>query len=194
MFEDPISFAPGGSPGLEALSRLNPMIKGPLEALTNQSFFQRGPLGGRPLGDMDPIIGRTLSNVQQMLTGEKVPTSAWKIPKTFEHFMANTPYTRLLTTGKTLSDVRPEKTALKKVFNLGLGIKTTTMTEAAQDAMVREKASELMRAVGAKEFTRTYFPNPNLEAMSPEAREHAEGLKVLIDQLAKRGKARKAAQ
>lgn len=59
MFEDPLSLIGGPqSAGLEVLSRLNPLVKGPLEFITGRSLFQKGPRGGRPLDDLDPTLGR----------------------------------------------------------------------------------------------------------------------------------------
>ena len=63
MMEDPLGFLGGGVRGglLEAGSRLNPLLKAPLEWMAGQSFFQKGPMGGRRLEDLDPTIGRTLA-------------------------------------------------------------------------------------------------------------------------------------
>ena len=74
-FEDPLSFAGKGlrGAGLEALSRMHPLLKAPLEYSTGELFFQAGPDGGRDLKDADPLIGRTLANIMGRQDAVQLP-------------------------------------------------------------------------------------------------------------------------
>src|SRR5690606_24289817 len=86
---------------------LSPTIKGPLEAVTNQSFFMRGPLGGRELSSMDPAIGGTLANVGEWMGEERpFPARPFLGSPRLEQIAANLPTSRLTTTARTLSDPR----------------------------------------------------------------------------------------
>ncbi len=186
MFEDPLSFGGGGArgAGLELLSRLNPALKGLLEWSTNQSFFQKGPLGGRPLDDLDPTIGRLLANV----TGQK---DAVTFPGSdaVEWVASNSPLARVLTTARQATDHR--KWNLIGALNFATGVRTADISPASQDAILRERAMTLMGDLGSKEFTRVYFPKEKMEQMSPADKLQALQLQALQNMLAERAKQRK---
>lgn len=195
MNEDLFSLAPDtGSLMREFLGRSNPLIKGPLEFATNQSFFQSGPEGGRPLDDMDPLIGRLIANV----TGQE---DAVRLPKMLEQAAANSPIARLLTTLRTLTDKRkqsdyggfmPERTpGPATLFNLLSGIRVTDVSPGSRDAIVRDLLNREMKDTGASVFERVSFTKEDLAKMSPEERENAIRLQALANVLARRSKERK---
>lgn len=189
MFEDPIQFAPlmagdARSAGLEALSRMNPLIKAPIEWATGESFFQRGPMGGRDIGDIDPTIGRTLSN----LTGQEKPVT-FPGSQALEFTAANSPLARVLTSARQASD--PRKDWLTKGLNLGTGVRVTDVSPGSQDAILRERAAAIMKDLGAKSFMRTYFPAEEIAQLPPEQQIEALRLQALMNTLAKRAKERK---
>jgi hypothetical protein len=183
--------APPHVAGRELLSQLNPLIKFPLEASTGQTFFQAGPGGyGRQLEDLDPPIGRTLSNLAGRFAGgfdRPVP-----IPRTIEHLAANSPATRFISTARQLSDPR------KTLFDLALanltGIRPVDVSEAARDAVLRDRSREIMHQMGAREFSRIYFPDWRTEQLSPEQRQRAQQLESLQTELAVRAKDRAKAK
>lgn len=185
MPEDPLQFFTSPKQaGLEALSRLNPMIKGPLEAVTGQSFFERGPNGGRPIGDLDPIVGRILANV----TGQK---NAVHYPgaSVVEPLLANSPLSRALTTARTLTD--PRKGFFATAANLGTGMRLTDVSPAKREALLREQAQEqLLGLPGAKTFADTYIPEERFQQLSPEDQKQAAMARAAMNILAKRAKAR----
>lgn len=190
MMEDPLSFAGllNGDirgTGLEVLSRTNPLVKGPLEWFTGESFFQKGPMGGRDLEDMDPTIGRTLANI----TGRKRPV---KLPPMLEHTVMNTPLSRFLTTARQFSD--PRKSIGTKAANFLTGLRISDISPAAQDAVLQERADQLMKSLGAKDYNKTYFPKDMLENMSGTELEQALALKALQNLMNRRAKERKAAK
>jgi hypothetical protein len=195
MNEDLFSLAPdSGSLMREFLGRTNPLIKGPLEYATNQSFFQSGPEGGRSLDDMDPLMGRLISNVM----GKE---DAVKLPKMLEQAVSNSPVARILSTARTLTDPRkqsdyggfmPERTpGPATLFNLLSGVRVTDVSPGSRDAIVRDLLNREMKDTGASVFERVSFTKADLAKMSPEERENAIKLQALANVLAKRAKERK---
>ena len=185
--EDPASFLGAGVRGgaLEALSRTNPIFfKGPLEFATNESFFQRGPSGGRALTDLDPVLGRTAANV---LGRDK----ALQFPQGLEVAFSNSPLSRFGTAIRTATDTR--KTAADKAANLLTGFKVTTVPERTKDAILREGLAERMRSLGARSFTRNYFPKQMIQRMPPDQKQAALEFQALNNMLAKRARDRAAA-
>ena len=188
MFEDPTAYAgllTGDVQGtlLEIASRMHPIPKGVAEWATGQSFFQRGPLGGRPIEDLDPSIGRIAAN----LMGKE---DAYKTSPAFEHVLANSPISRYITTARTLTDTR--KGALVKFLNTMTGLRISDVSPAAQDAILRERAYPLMKKLGARTFRKVYFSKEELAKMPPDKQLEALKLHALMSQLADRAKSRKA--
>ena len=184
--EDPLSFVGSGVRGglMEAASRLNPFLKAPLEWATGESFFQKGPQGGRDLEDLDPTVGRIISNIM----GRDKPVD---LPDAFEFVAGNSPLARLLTTARTITD--PRKRDLAGALNLLTGVRVTDVSPAAQDAVIRERSTALMKELGAKSSARTYFPKDDVSQMTPEQQAQAVRLQLLQNILADRAKERKAA-
>lgn len=197
MHEDPLSFMGGGvrGAGLEALSRANPLVKAPLEWATGQSFFQKGPLGGRQIEDLDPIIGRTISN----LAGAEKPVT-FPGSQGLEFLAGNSPLSRALTTARQVSDPRKREpiagTPIPAILpNLLTGVRVSDISPAAQDALLRERLQGIMRSeLGGKSFEKSYIPTDVLEGMPPEQQLEAMKIQALMNILAKRAKQRKAAK
>lgn len=184
--EDPLSLV--GSPrgaGLEVLSRLNPIVKAPLEYATGEAFFQKGPEGGRNLSDMDPTIGRLLANV----SGRKQPV---KVPfgQELDVLVNNSPLSRVASTARVLTDNR--KGVLGRAANLGTGFKVTDVSPGAQDAVLRERAQALEKKLGFNEFTRLHLPEEERAGMGPLELQLSDELLALDRELALRAKQRKA--
>lgn len=194
--------------GLELLSRTNPLIKAPLEAVTGQSFFQRGPRGGRPLTDLDPVIGRTMRNMQQIPPFGDMSASDFvhgRAPEGYtppvqypgqrwaEPILSNSPISRFLTSARVLSD--PRKSAGSKAANLLFGLRITNVSEATQEAILRERAADaLSEFPESREFVKSYIPTELLTDMDESARLEAEQLLALTNMLAQRSQARKEAR
>lgn len=185
-WEDPLSFLGKGvrGAGMEALSRLNPLVKGPLEYSTGQTFFQSSPDGGRPLGDADPLLGRLIANV----TGSK---DAYRLPQAVEVAIANSPASRYLSTARQLTDTR--KDVLSKIANFTTGVRITDVSPASQDAILRERVQSALREAGGRSFVRSYIPENRLASMSPQERDQAMEYQGLLNTLADRAKDRKQA-
>lgn len=183
--EDPLSFLGGGVKGglLESLSRLNPIAKAPFELASGQTFFQKGPIGGRALEDLDPVLGRTLSN----LTGQEKPV---KLPGALEYLASNSPAARVFTTARKLTD--PRKRNLGGLASMATGISVTDVSPAARDALERERVGRAIKDIGGKSFEKIFIPKSELEAMSPQERAEALRWQAMMNLLADRAKERKA--
>ena len=171
----------GRGAGREAASRLNPILKLPIEMLTGQSLYQKGPGGwGRDITTMDPPIGRTVSNVGATLGllpedaepwrwGEQLgdaigaPTFGRKLGQFGEHLFAATPLSRYATTLKGITDPRPEKGPLDKTLNAFTGIKARAFTPRQLDAIARETLADLAREGDyGREYTAPYIDRQGL--------------------------------
>lgn len=184
-FEDPMQFFGKGlrGAGTELISRLNPMIKGPAEYIANESFFQSGPGGGRDLPDADPLLGRALANI----TGRDVP---YKFPELVEVGLANSPASRLISSARQLFD--PRRTMLESASNLATGFRTTIVSPAASDAILRERINEQLRSMGGRQFISAYVPEAYKAKMTPGDLASVEQLTGTLNELARRTKARKS--
>jgi len=194
-FEDPASFAVPNikQAGLEALSRTSPLIKGPLEYMTGQSFFQKGPHGGRDLEDLDPVIGRTLGNIGK-LTGLRDKDSVVKYPgsKAIEHIASNSPLSGVFTALRTLTD--PRKGPGIKATNLTTGLKFSDVSPSSQDRELMNRVAQIERAMGGRTFSISYMPKDQKAELSPQQQQDYKMLAELKRLLAERSKARKAAK
>lgn len=195
MHEDPMGFV--GGPGTvlsELASRLNPLLKAPLEVASGKSFFQRGVDGtGRELAEMDPPIGRLLAN----LTGSDQP---WDTPLGLEILSANLPTSRLVTTAKTLTDTRkragdegllsylPGGAAL---MNALTGVRFSDVTPEQQDSVLREAVEAAQRDLGAHEFETTFLPDFVKERLPAEELDAYVRLETLKRMIRKRQEARR---
>ena len=194
-FEDPLSFVGGGVQGalLEGASRLNPIVKAPLEWMTGESFFQKGPSGGREIEDLDPTIGRIMSNVAGWGDGQAAAYSEpVKLPAAVEFLVGNSPLSRLLTTIRSATDERKHDPA--GLMNLLSGIKVSDISPAAQDTVTRERMQALMKTLGAKSFENVYFPKAQVAEMPPEQQIKVLQLEALKQELVRKAKERKAAK
>jgi hypothetical protein len=186
MHEDPLSLL--SSPGLETLSRMNPLIKGPLEYFTGHSFHQRGPDGGAPLESLDPTIGRIIANV----TGEK-DASPVLGSQFIESAAANSPVSRLLTSLRTLTETPERKGVGSKAANLLSGFRITDVSPQKQDRVIRELLDQQMKEAGGRAYNKVYFSKEEKAALPPAERAAVESMEALQKMLAKRAKDRKEA-
>jgi hypothetical protein len=200
--EDPASFfgLAGGdiSGGLrEGLSRLNPLIRAPIEYAMGSSTWQGGgPGGGRLLEDMDPLVGRLASNIYDDVTGENtVKAKPLFGSRGVEFAIANSPAGRYLGTARTLTDKRkwdgPANIPVNLLSNLLTGINVSQVSPATQDSVAKDRATQAMKDMGGRYMTTPYFPEEVVAEMSPEDQEKAADIKELLGVLAKRARARK---
>lgn len=193
-FEDPIQFATPSlqSGGIEALSRLNPVLKAPLEYFTGQSFFQKGgPHGeGRPLGDLDPALGRTLANIGNLtgLRDKKTPVR-WPGSGIMEHVLSNSPAATAINMARTASD--PRKGVGAKAANLTTGLKFTDISPAAQDKELMNRVAQIEKQLGGRTYQLSYIPKDVKEEMSAKELKQVEQINTLKRLLEARSRGRR---
>jgi len=194
MHEPPVQML---SPSLggtlfNAASMLNPAIKFPIELLTNESLVQEGPGGGgRSLDDMDPLLGRTLSNLGNTLglTDRKTP---FNVPggKLTESVIANTPVARYLHQIRKATD--PRKALHTRLLDGLSGFKIATVDPEDSDAVLREQAEQLMRELGGRDFSHAYIPDNVMESLSGDELVKAQQLQQLMKLINNRQRQRKS--
>ena len=170
MHEAPLSYFGGGLRGaiLEGASQLTPGIKFPLEWGTGRTFFQRGPEGGRDIGDLDPILGRIAQNVglTAKTTGQAEPILDSHM---LESLFSNSPLSSAGIMARVATDQRKSPTV--KAANLLTGVKITDVSEGARQSVIREAAQRAMKKFpGAVQFTRTTVPKEIKEKMLREGK------------------------
>ena len=165
------------------------MFKGILELGFNESMFQNSPQGGRSLDDMDPLVGRMLSNTGNTL-GLTDRTQPYRLGKVTEAIASNSPFSRYASTVRQMTD--PRKTIPQKLLPFGSGARLATISAGSQDAVLRDRATQLMREMGGKVFERSYIPQETMDAMTPAQREKAEVYMQIMKTLSSRAKQRKA--
>lgn len=201
--EDPLSFLSvrGGVPDVsdtisELLSRTSPLVKFPIEYATGESFFQRGPLGGRELQDMDPTLGRLLTNVglrDELPGGRAKPV----VSSNFENLVANLPLARAFTTARSLTDERKWEGTVPgaaAATNFLTGFRISDLSPAAREAILRDEASAQMKEMGAKTWEQVIF---NKQQVQEAAKDNPDLAREMIQfnrlqrYLAQQSKARK---
>ena len=194
--EDPISYLGGlsalgrgevtkfGRRGFsEILSRTNPVFKTPFEYLTGQSFFQTGPSGaGRPLEEMDPVLGRIGSNIVQGLTGVQQkgkPSPAFGSPL-LEATVSGSPLSRYTTTFRQITD--PRKGLGEKALNFITGLKTTTLSPYQLDYASKQAMQEMAKEGGyGRVYENPYIDRYALAEMFANGRISEEEFRRALD-------------
>jgi len=128
-------------------ANLNPMVKGPLEYLTDRQFFS-----GRQLSDLRP--SSLVSSMTEAITGAGDP----RRDQMLTQLLMNTPATRFLTTAQRLAD--PRKAWWQTALNLGTGVRVTDVDLDKQRAI--ETRDAILEAAGAMphlaKHTSAYVP------------------------------------
>lgn len=201
--EVPAGFLGGGvrGAGMEALAMMNPLVKAPLEWAVGESFFQRGPSGGRDLDDMDPTLGRTLTNLglqAESPSGRAQPVLGSGL---LEHLVANSPVARLSSTARQLTD--PRKLQGMAVpgdalaLNLLTGMNVSDVSPGSMDAVLRESASALARKAGARTYGVTRFSKEAIadaQQRDPAEAQRMQAFNDLMGLMARNAKERKRQQ
>lgn len=163
----------------DSAAMLNPLIGVPLQRMTGQSFFQRGA----PIRDMDPIVGRLLSNIGEstglMEAGSRpvdVPGSAY-----IDTALGGTPFGRAVGQVRTLFD--PRKDALSKAADTLSGMRVADVSPEKQMATLQKRAEDLARSQGAWEQRTVGFPKEQLAKLAltnPELAAEQQHLQNMI--------------
>ena len=156
MHEDALRYiAPvDGVRGLlqKVLGSMNPAAKFAVEYGTNTSTFFDGPMGGRRLDDLDPLLGRILVNMGI----RDLPPSGRPEPfgNAFtEALVANSPISAALQYVRTVSESSDRRSASEKVFNLVTGVRTRLLTPEMLTRELRDRLNAEQIALGARPLT-----------------------------------------
>ena len=156
MHEDAIAYA-GNALQLDvrgllqkAISSTNPALKWLTEYSTNTSLYSQGPMGARRLDDLDPTMGRILSNAG-LGTGEKQLRSPFG--PMAESLAAASPLSRLLSMTKIATTDPARSGAVEKVFRLMSGVRVENVTSEQITRDVRDRLNMLQIQSGARPLT-----------------------------------------
>jgi len=194
MHEDPIatlgqSLSDPREGMRNVLSKMNPIIKGFAEYGLGRSSFQGGPLGGRDLTDMDPTIGRILTQVglrEETPSGRAEPF----ISPGVEFAASNSPISRILSSTKTLLDDR--KSLPARLANLGTGLRITTVSPDQSRRALRDIGNAIARDAGARPFETFHINDDLVEYVRRRDPDVADKLEAIKRQRSKWGKERRA--
>jgi len=169
MFEESLNLlAPESlSEGLRTVGKsLNPMIKGPIEWGTGVSLFQGGAMGGKPLHDMDPVMGRIQSQILTSLgLEEKTDSQAKPIlgSRLAEFAASNSPLSRILSTTRTVLDDR--KGYLERAMNVLSGMRIQSVSPHQRRRGLRDLTDAIARDHGGRAFSNMTISKDLLESV-----------------------------
>ena len=155
MHEDPISTIMGAVANTQSgvrsvLAKSNPIVKGFAEYGLGRSSFQGGPMGGRDLEDMDPVIGRILTQLglqDELPGGQAAPFMG---SRGLEFVASNSPISRALSSLKMALDSR--KTKIERAANLTTGMRITTVSPQGARSGLRDTVNAIIRDAGGRGF------------------------------------------
>lgn len=164
--------------GLNLMGQLNPLIKAPLELLTDRQFYS----------------GRELSDTYSMLEKDIGPAG-----RPLEQLVANLPGgSKILGLVRTARDERlsPLGRVGKLAFNYGSGFGITDRDpEKARGQAARAMLTQLLKSTpGVRTYENLTVPEEALQAMSPEQRDLYLLYKILQSDSAKAARERKKAE
>jgi hypothetical protein len=134
----------------QAAASSNPAMKWFIEHSTNTSLFSQGPMGGRRLDDLDPSVGRLLTNLglrDVEASGRATPF----LSPTLESLAAAGPASRILSMAKIASDTRTG--AGEKVLRLLSGVRIENVTPEQITRDLRDRLNAIQIASGARPLT-----------------------------------------
>jgi hypothetical protein len=175
MFEDTLTqIAPSSSSEFlrKIISQANPILKGTGEWAFGKSSFMGDSMGGQDLSDLDPTLGRILTNwgLQAPLPNKRA-SPVFGSPAT-EFIIANSPASRILGNFKTLSDTR--KSWPEAAINVLTGMKITSVSPEKQRQGVRRIADARARELGASAFETIHISDELIEAAGEGTKAQAE--------------------
>lgn len=141
---------------------LNPLLAVPLQRMTGQSFFQRGA----PIRDMDPIVGRLLSNIGETTGLMEAGSRPVDVPGSdyIDTALGGTPFGRAIGQVRTLFD--PRKNVKEKMIDTLTGARVADVSPEKQMATLQKRAEDLARSQGAWEQRTVGFPKEQLAKLA----------------------------
>lgn len=136
----------------KSLSSTNPAVKWLIEYSTNTSLYSQGPMGGRRLDDLDPSIGRLLTNIGAYELG---PSRRAKpaVGPLVESLAAASPVSRMLSVAKIMTEDRKRAGFAEKVLRLLTGMNTENVTQQQISRDIRDRMNAIQIQYGARPLT-----------------------------------------
>jgi hypothetical protein len=165
--------------GQKIIGSMNPALKVGLEYSMNTSTFFEGPMGGRRLDDLDPMLGRLRQTIYEKL-GYAEPLKQGQSPRPVggslvESAVASSPAAAWLRILRTSTDSRRETP--EKLVNVLTGVRTKVYSKEAQIREYRDRLNALEIEMGARPMTLV------TGSRQLEDRARAEGDTVKADRL-----------
>lgn len=159
MHEDAVSYAGNALQGdlrgslQKMISSGNPAIKWLIEYSTNTSLYSQGPMGGRRLDDLDPSIGRLLTNigVQDLdPSGRAAPVLG---SATIESIAAASPVSRMISMAKIATNDPKRAGTVEKLARLLTGVRIENVSTEQITRDIRDRVNALQIQNGARPLT-----------------------------------------
>ena len=189
MEEDLLGAVDTGNPlksaGYEVMGRLSPLIKAPIEYVLGKSLFQSGYQGPRDTEDMDPQLGRLLSNLKSFATGEDQRDAV--DTRSIEPLLQMLPGIRAMSTARQLTDKRKYDNFLAPLLaNQLTGARVSDVSPAAMDASLQDMIANEYKSLGGRDFQNYYIPQKTKDQMTPEEIQHTLQMRALENLIRKR--------
>lgn len=176
---------------MEGLSRVNPVPKALGEWATGVSTFQTTNEGGRPLTDMDPPIGRLLTNINKRFGSGELTNPIGLVPQGLEHFSQALPgVPRLIRAANKILDDRAAVKPHHKALNVLTGMKITTIDSAQQAKYGIDSLRDMLQEFKpvTYDLPLTLVNEERLKKLPPEEQEKILRLRELMEELQQRRK------
>jgi hypothetical protein len=189
MEEDLLGAVDTGNPlksaGYEIMGRLSPLLKAPMEYVLGKSLFQSGYLGPRDTEDMDPQLGRLLSNLKGFATGEDQRDAV--DTRSIEPLLQMIPGIRAMSTARQLTDKRKYDNFLAPLLaNQLTGMRVSDVSPSAMDASLQDMIANEYKSLGGRDFENYYIPQNTKDQMTPEEIQHTLQMRALKNLIRKR--------
>jgi hypothetical protein len=168
---------------LNVLGQSNPLIKGPLELLTNRQFYS----------------GRELSDLYSMLEQPLAPAGLGQFGRLAEQVISNSPGgSRLLgVTRQLLDDRLPLSQRLPKAFfNAGTGLSFEDIDQLrTRQQAARQTLNQMLQSTpGVRTYENVTVPDDALRSMPEDQRKMYLLYKIIQAEAAKRARDKKKAE
>lgn len=134
----------------KVISSGNPGLKWAVEWATNTSLFSQSPMGGRRLDDLDPSVGRILTNVGLQDLGPSGRPTPFGSPMV-ESLLAASPASRAISLAKIATS--PQQTSLDKLMRILAGAKVEVVTKEQTVREIRDRVNAMQIESGARPLT-----------------------------------------
>ena len=138
-----------------------------------------------------PQLLATRDHIHQLLGGERQYPAEPFLGQGFEQLLTNTPASRLLSTARTLTDVR--KLGPEMAAEMLTGLRLTDVSKQQQERILRERLAAAMKQAGAPQFSSIRFTRDQIANAEPDEAEQMRLFNSLANQLqSQQAKARAA--